>query len=138
MSGNCFTGTIPDSISNLKNIEIFYIDHNKFSGTLADGINDLQNLKRLDISNNRFSGSVNNSFGDLQAGLQYLHFENNSFSGEISPSLCDLFGVDLSFYPQRREIVPPFCLSVSGFISVFFHPILLLTHFINVLRRGHV
>ncbi|CAG8659174.1 20691_t:CDS:2 [Cetraspora pellucida] len=62
---NSLTGTIPDSLSQLTNLEFLYLGRNQLSGQIPTSLASLTNLKELLLNNNKLSGSIPDSLGGL-------------------------------------------------------------------------
>lgn len=86
LSRNHFTGSIPDSISQLTELKRLVIRQNQFSGTLPSGFSALS-LYALDIQNNLFVGSLPDIFTN-SPDLSYLDVVQNYLSGSI-PYMID-------------------------------------------------
>nr|XP_048330848.1 putative receptor like protein 25 [Ziziphus jujuba var. spinosa] len=90
-----FSGKVPNSIGNLKSLNILTLNHCSVSGSIPSSIGNLTELKYLDLSENEFSGQIPYSL----ANLTHIDFSNNKFYGEI-PSLIgdarDLIVLNLS------------------------------------------
>ena len=63
LSVNQLTGTVPTTLGNLNDIEIFDIDGNYFSGTIPSEVSQLTNLRSLQLNDNSFTGSLPNLHG---------------------------------------------------------------------------
>ncbi|KAK4780246.1 hypothetical protein SAY87_016352 [Trapa incisa] len=87
---NHFRGSIPQCISNLSMVlRIFALDGNEISGTLPNGIGNLINLEVLTATRNNFTGVIPTEIGYLgKLGNLYLHV--NEFSGQIPHSIGNL------------------------------------------------
>jgi hypothetical protein len=70
-----------DRIGQCKQLTHLYLSGNNFSGSLPDSLRDLGNLKRLEISDNNFSGEL----PDLPriSGLRNFLAQNNNLRGGI-------------------------------------------------------
>ncbi|CAG8570565.1 15795_t:CDS:2 [Racocetra fulgida] len=63
---NSLTGTIPDSLSQLTNLEFLYLGRNQLSGQIPASLASLTNLKELLLNNNKLSGSIPDALGDIE------------------------------------------------------------------------
>lgn len=77
---NNISGSIPESIGKLTNLQKLTINNNELTGPLPQSIKQLTKLDRLDLSYNKLEGSV--SLESLQ-NLQYLDISYNQFSSII-------------------------------------------------------
>ncbi|XP_006363623.2 leucine-rich repeat receptor-like serine/threonine-protein kinase At1g17230 isoform X2 [Solanum tuberosum] len=104
-----FTGSLPDSIANLRNLTQLDLGSCNFSGEIPSKMGNLTELVHLDLSFNSFTGSIplfhkakklnhidlSNNNGPLSSAqtqlavllslpsLQYLSVQNSQLSGEI-------------------------------------------------------
>ncbi|RCV07455.1 hypothetical protein SEVIR_1G250300v4 [Setaria viridis] len=87
---NRFGGVLPGSFSNLST-SLFYLilENNTISGTIPEGIGNLINLQGLDLSNNHFTGALPSSLGMLQS-LNGFSVANNKLNGSIPLSIGNL------------------------------------------------
>ncbi|XP_019448456.1 PREDICTED: protein STRUBBELIG-RECEPTOR FAMILY 5-like isoform X2 [Lupinus angustifolius] len=83
LSNNGFTGSIPYSISQMKDLNYLSLAHNKLNNQLGDMFAKLNKLKELDVSDNSLSGDLPQSLKSLSS-LKKLHLQNNQFSGSIN------------------------------------------------------
>ncbi|XP_052195100.1 probable inactive leucine-rich repeat receptor kinase XIAO [Diospyros lotus] len=85
LSGNSLAGWVPASIGSFSNLEELCLDNNKLQGTIPSALNGLNNLKRLELQGNNFTGA----FPDLgQLGnLYYLDASDNAISGALPATL---------------------------------------------------
>nr|XP_043639641.1 probable inactive receptor kinase At2g26730 [Erigeron canadensis] len=82
ISGNQFSGNLPDSLSHLNNLKKLEISNNGFTGSLP-GLNRITGLTEFLAQNNNFSGSIPEfDFSNLET----FNVSNNNFSGPIPPS----------------------------------------------------
>ncbi|KAL0899375.1 hypothetical protein Bca101_083336 [Brassica carinata] len=94
LSDTSLPGNIPDSIINLKNLNVLIVRNCKFTGTIPSSIGNLSHLNSLDLSSNNFVGEVPSSFQNLNR-VTDLFLENNKLSSKIPPALFNL--PELSF-----------------------------------------
>jgi hypothetical protein len=82
-NNNCFTGTIPSSLPELKGLVQLFMEYNFFSGPLPENIGDLERLVILTLNNNRFSGTLPLSFPNLKV-LQEVFLQQNQLQGGLN------------------------------------------------------
>ncbi|KAK7286843.1 hypothetical protein RJT34_22140 [Clitoria ternatea] len=82
LSNTNFSGQLPSTISNLKQLSTLDLSNCQFNGTLPISVSELTQLVHLDLSFNNFHGhlpSLNKS-----KNLRYLSLFQNDFTGEIT------------------------------------------------------
>nr|DAD29914.1 TPA_asm: hypothetical protein HUJ06_031382 [Nelumbo nucifera] len=82
-------GTIPYSITKLRNLKLFRLNWTPFSGPIPEFLGQLKNLDYLDLGYNQFSGPIPASLGDLPK-LENLYLNRNNLTGKIPDSLGKL------------------------------------------------
>ncbi|QCE11978.1 LRR receptor-like serine/threonine-protein kinase FLS2 [Vigna unguiculata] len=82
LSNTNFSGKLPGSISNLKQLSVLDLSNCQFIETLPISMSELTQLVYLDLSFNKFTGSLP-SFRMVK-NLRYLSLAHNSFTGTIS------------------------------------------------------
>ncbi|CAE6067328.1 unnamed protein product [Arabidopsis arenosa] len=97
LTGNYFSGPIPDSLSNLTHLTRLALSANSFSGSIPDSLGSLSLLEELLLDSNRLDGSVPVSFNGL-SNLKRLEIQVNNISGEFPDlsSLKNLYYLDAS------------------------------------------
>lgn len=91
MSRNQLSGTVPDSIGNLINLEKLSISFNQFQGSVPAALGRLTKLGELFLSNNQFSGQVPQELLALTS-LVECQFQNAGFclqNGDVIPAICN-------------------------------------------------
>ncbi|KAF3438354.1 hypothetical protein FNV43_RR21116 [Rhamnella rubrinervis] len=94
-----FSGIVPPSFWNLSQLSKFSLAHNHFNGQLPHTIGNLAKLTEFSLLDNHFSGGLPSSLGNLRQ-LNYLTLGYNNFSGEVPTSLgnlTQLIYLDLSY-----------------------------------------
>jgi len=104
MPQNRLSGSLPDSLFELINVDKIDLSSNLLHGTLPDSMGNLVLLQHLQLNNNFLVGSVpqtlasshpiNGKMGDL---LETIHLQDNQLSGEIPVNLSDL--------PKLKELI---------------------------------
>ncbi|TKY63725.1 leucine-rich repeat receptor protein kinase [Spatholobus suberectus] len=119
---NSLTGSIPSTLSQLKNSLYLNLDSNKLEGSIPIELGNLAQLYSLSLSNNLLTGSIPCTLGQLKnltslslrfnkitgpipvelgnlVLLEYLNLAHNSLFGSIPSEIAKIFGlwaVDLS------------------------------------------
>jgi hypothetical protein len=89
LSQNGLSGTLPESLGNLSNLELLFLQDNKLIGSIPESLGNLTNLTTLYLQLNELSGSIPSSLGSL-TNLVNLHLYENELSGSIPESLSTL------------------------------------------------
>jgi hypothetical protein len=93
VSSNDLTGTIPETIGSLVNLESLDLAFNSLSGTIPETIGSLVNLESLYLLINRLGGTIPETMGSL-VNLEYLDLDFNSFNGTIPETMESLVNLD--------------------------------------------
>ncbi|CAN8237101.1 unnamed protein product [Cochlearia groenlandica] len=112
-------GTIPRSITKLKNLEHLRFRITGLSGPIPDYISELQNLTFLDLSFNRFNGSIPGSIS-LMPNLKAIQLNHNNLTGSIPESFGSFIGKVPDIYLGNNHLSGkiPKLLSKSDFNTV--------------------
>ncbi|GLJ46632.1 hypothetical protein SUGI_0982610 [Cryptomeria japonica] len=108
LSGNRFTGTIPESLANHSRLGALILADNHLYGQIPEAIAALSDLYYLNLSYNHLSGSIPEKLGQL-ACLDMLDLRNNSLEGIIPGTLANLTSLasfNVSYNPNLRGQVP--------------------------------
>ncbi|KFK36133.1 hypothetical protein AALP_AA4G081800 [Arabis alpina] len=97
ISFTSFSGSIPDSISNLKHLTSLKLSKSNFSGkipyslgrTIPFSLGNLSHLSYLDLTNNNLIGEIPSSIGNLKQ-LSVFYVGHNKVSGNFPSSLLNL------------------------------------------------
>lgn len=82
LSFNNLTGRIPNGIGGLGNLQTLSFSSNKLSGAIPASFKNLTLLSYLDLSDNHLNGTVPAFIGNIK-GLRYLDLRNNKFHGVL-------------------------------------------------------
>uniref|UniRef100_A0A2N9HMQ2 Leucine-rich repeat-containing N-terminal plant-type domain-containing protein n=1 Tax=Fagus sylvatica TaxID=28930 RepID=A0A2N9HMQ2_FAGSY len=106
LSGTKFSGTLPDSIGNLKMLSRIDLSSCNFSGSIPSSMAKLTQLVYLDMSSNNFIGSVP-SFSTSN-NLTHINLSCNNLSGQITSThwkgLLNLVNLDLRYNSLEGSI----------------------------------
>uniref|UniRef100_A0A5B7BSE8 Protein kinase domain-containing protein n=1 Tax=Davidia involucrata TaxID=16924 RepID=A0A5B7BSE8_DAVIN len=83
LSGNQFTGSIPDTLSSLSQLSDMSFSDNHLTGEIPDAFQQLTGLINLDLSGNNLNGQLPPSLGNLLS-LTTLHLQNNQLTGTLN------------------------------------------------------
>ncbi|XP_057775838.1 receptor-like protein kinase HSL1 [Salvia miltiorrhiza] len=89
LSGYNLNGTVPESISSLRNLTVLYLSFNNFFEDFPKTILNCSNLQYLDLSQNLFEGKIPVEIGRLKQ-LRLLDLSGNNFAGDIPPAIGEL------------------------------------------------
>ncbi|GMP54760.1 hypothetical protein CsSME_00019820 [Camellia sinensis var. sinensis] len=84
-----FSGQLPESIGNLKALDILYLSNCNLSGSIPASVWNLTKITDLDFSFNSFSGQIPSPISNL-AKLNSLYLFRNNLSGQIPDSLGNM------------------------------------------------
>nr|XP_023927559.1 probable leucine-rich repeat receptor-like protein kinase At1g35710 [Quercus suber] len=91
------TGSIPDKLGDLKNLQILVLENNKLTGLIDSALSiftDLHNMTGLYLDSNQFNGSIPLEIGNMKS-LKSLDLSNSHIFGEIPSTIGHL--TNLSF-----------------------------------------
>ncbi|KAI8010548.1 Receptor-like protein 6 [Camellia lanceoleosa] len=97
-----FSGQLPDSISNLKALNILYLYNCNFSRSIPASLWNLTQITNLDIGSNSFSSQIPSSISNL-AKLNVLFLSGNNLNGQIPDSLGNMSQLT-SLYLSRNNL----------------------------------
>ncbi|PPD85035.1 hypothetical protein GOBAR_DD18024 [Gossypium barbadense] len=87
----------------MKSLKSLDINTNIFHGELPDTISNLTNLNAFLVFTNRFSGKIPQNFGKNSPQLATVSFSNNRFSEELPPELCSGLALENFTWGQCRN-----------------------------------
>lgn len=88
ISQNYFSGSLPSCL-NLQGVEHLHFDSNRFTGSIPESFSNMTNVLTLDMGNNKLSGSIPSFLGELSS-LRILVLKKNDFTDSIPKQLCRL------------------------------------------------
>ncbi|KAH7867128.1 hypothetical protein Vadar_029123 [Vaccinium darrowii] len=100
-----FSGNLPDTIGNLRELRRIEIPGCNFSGPIPKSLANLSHLVYLDFSSNNFSGQIP-SFQESK-NLTYIDLSHNTLTGALSThfeGLSNLVYIDLASNSFNRSI----------------------------------
>ncbi|TYI32373.1 hypothetical protein ES332_A04G056000v1 [Gossypium tomentosum] len=90
LNGNQLEGSIPPSLKNYHNLEVFYLGNNNINDTFPYWLGTLPHLQVLVLRSNRFHGEMQNFNGTFSfSSLQMIDLSRNGFTGHIPPELFE-------------------------------------------------
>ncbi|XP_037454667.1 receptor-like protein 2 [Triticum dicoccoides] len=107
LGGNSFSGTIPDSIGQLKRLEKLQLNNNIMSGELPSGLGSCTKLITIDLKSNYFNGELMKVNFSTLSNLRILDLHINNFTGTIPESIyscSNLIALQLSVNHFRGEL----------------------------------
>ncbi len=89
MPFNLITGNIPNSIGSCGKLRRFGFDFNQLTGPIPKEIGNLSNLVWFDLLDNRVSGEIPNELGNL-INIDRIQLSGNQLTGEIPIELATM------------------------------------------------
>ena len=86
LSYNRLTGTIPEPIGSLTDLNELLLQYNRLDGTIPDGILALTSLTSINLGTNLLIGSIPGNIGSLSL-LLHLRLNDNLLTGSIPSSI---------------------------------------------------
>uniref|UniRef100_A0A0E0CKB0 non-specific serine/threonine protein kinase n=1 Tax=Oryza meridionalis TaxID=40149 RepID=A0A0E0CKB0_9ORYZ len=123
VSNTNFSGTIPNSISNLKSLKELALGASGFSGVLPSSIGKLKSLDLLEVSGLQLVGSIPSWISNLTS-LNVLNFFHCDLSGRLPASIVYLTKLtklalyNCHFSGEIRGAIPQWVWKTSGYFSL--------------------
>lgn len=89
LATNNLSGTLPDEIGNLPNLNSLHLPYNNLKGGIPNSICELVSLEELNLAYNSLTGKIPENIGNLRQ-LQSLVIYNNKLEGNLPQSIGDL------------------------------------------------
>ncbi|KAK7825681.1 receptor-like protein 33 [Quercus suber] len=86
---NHFSGEIPTSLSNLKDLSCMFLHQNNLNGSLPESFGNLTKVTQIFLKSNKFTGQIPLSLSNLE-DLSFVDLSYNNFGGEIPNFLSNL------------------------------------------------
>ena len=89
LSFNYLSGSIPENIGNLANLQQLWLENNLLTGEIPASVSNLPYLQVLSASTNQLEGGIPAGIGNLST-LEYLLIDGNFLSGPIPAEIGSL------------------------------------------------
>jgi len=90
VSNNKLSGTIPDTFSNMYDLEKLSLSSNKFTGSIPASVGATRVLHSLYLDHNYIMGTVPPSIARFSSAIGQLWLQNNLLSGTIPAEVADM------------------------------------------------
>ncbi|KAK9064292.1 hypothetical protein SSX86_015672 [Deinandra increscens subsp. villosa] len=118
-SKNKLKGTIPTSLTLLKNLQVLNFSSNNLIGALPNSLGALTSLKTLSLSSNSIHGPIPGSISDIP-GLVHLDLGSNQLNGVIPEFISEMKELKyLNLENNKFHGVLPFNASFIKNLDVF-------------------
>ncbi|KAG2331226.1 hypothetical protein Bca52824_002406 [Brassica carinata] len=103
-----FSGIIPESIGNLKQLVSLTLSVSNFSGRIPSSLGELSNLSSLSLYGNHLTGEVPSTIGNLKQLISF-DVESNQLTGNFPSALLNLTKLQSIFLSlnQFTGFLPP-------------------------------
>ncbi|KAJ9540184.1 hypothetical protein OSB04_026690 [Centaurea solstitialis] len=105
LSGNKFSGDIPNKLTDLMGLRYLNLSGNKLTGRIPKNIGDMQLLESLDLSSNLLQGGIPLSVSNMTF-LNWLNVSYNNLTGRI-PTSTQIQSFNESSFIGNRLCGPP-------------------------------
>ena len=93
LADNQLTGSIPDELGSLANLEVLNLNDNQLTGEIPTSLGSLANLQELHITRNQFTGTIPAELGSL-TNLTILALGGNQLTGPVPTWLGGLTNLE--------------------------------------------
>jgi hypothetical protein len=73
LSNNKFSGSLPASFKDIKELRVLRLGNNGFTGTIPDVFNKVSSLGSIELQDNQFKGKLPDTMGELGALSKFHH-----------------------------------------------------------------
>lgn len=87
LNKNNLSGTIPDEIGHLSQLEALSLRRNNIVGQIPTELYNHKMLKELLLSNNKLLGTLSSNLEQMDS-LQKIYLDGNNFTGQIPDAIC--------------------------------------------------
>ncbi|KAL2457729.1 putative leucine-rich repeat receptor-like protein kinase [Abeliophyllum distichum] len=119
-SSNNLGGIIPpNTFKGLQELEFLYLDRNKFEGEIPESLWGLRNLKELILADNMFNQSISEDISCFKQ-LTYLDLSGNNLTGHIPRSISSLGNLNHLFLYDNMitSFIPPGIGNCSSLVEI--------------------
>jgi len=102
---NNLSGTIPNEIGHLSQLEVLSLRKNKIVGQIPESLYNNKNLKEILLSQNKLSGTLSSNL-EVMISLEKMYIDGNDFTGPIPDALCR---IDLMIDCVRNDGIGQAC-----------------------------
>eukprot|EP01123_Difflugia_compressa_P015348 TRINITY_DN855_c0_g2_i3.p1 TRINITY_DN855_c0_g2~~TRINITY_DN855_c0_g2_i3.p1 ORF type:complete len:262 (-),score=33.50 TRINITY_DN855_c0_g2_i3:317-1102(-) len=85
-----------DPWGNVPFLQYLFLSRNKLTGTIPNSLAQIYNLQQIAVDFNQLEGTIPAGFGVQENVFQSFYGQNNSFSGPFPNNLCKIAACDLS------------------------------------------
>ncbi|EPS60654.1 hypothetical protein M569_14148, partial [Genlisea aurea] len=120
LNGNQLTGSLPDELGNLSNLDRIQIDQNQISGPVPPSFANLRKAKHFHLNNNSLSGQIPSVLSQLPI-LVHLLLDNNHLSGNLPPELSQMPSIQILQFDNNNfggTTIPPSYGNIPGLLKL--------------------
>lgn len=95
LENNNLTGTIPEELAALDQLDRLVLARNNLTGHIPQQIGNILGLRQFNLRNNSLTGQMPASLGNMTERLELLRIENNSLSGLIPEEIGNATKIEI-------------------------------------------